>query len=148
MNFKRIKNQAHILAGSLVCVAMASTVLFIGTEDADAATSSQPYGGCKEAYQAPTSKGAADCRDKGWTVRPGFVVSPRGVLRYYDLPSCRLEDGSGQYHACGWNVTEGDGNGRGLAYIAITMTYGNDAGDDRFISLNKCNDGECIPWKR
>lgn len=85
-------------------------------EDARPAAS-QPYGGCKEAWQAPQSDGADWCRDHGWTVRGNLVVGPRGVVRYDAMPECRHEDGSGQRAACSWNFWgHYQGNGRGLSY--------------------------------
>ena len=79
----------------------------------------QPYGGCKEAWQAPSSEGAAECRAHGWLIRPRLVVGPHGVVRFTALPHCRQEDGSGQRSACTWNVRDGagrDGDGSGLTY--------------------------------
>lgn len=76
-----------------------------------------PYGGCKEAYQAPQSPGARDCRQRGWVIRPRLVVTPDRWIVFTRLPHCRYEDGSGQRSACTWNVgTPQDGNGRGRAY--------------------------------
>jgi len=63
----------------------------------------QPYGGCKEAYVAPQSAGADECRAHGWVIRPRLVVGPYGWVRYSTLPQCRNEDGSGQRSACSWN---------------------------------------------
>lgn len=62
----------------------------------------QPYGGCKEAWQAPHSAGADECRAHGWHISSRFVVGPRGVVRYNMLPACKNEDGSGQRGACYW----------------------------------------------
>lgn len=108
---------------------------------------SAPYGGCAEAWQAPRSEGARYCRSHGWLVGARYVVSPRKVLRMYDLPSCRYEDGSGQPKVsgnrnCGWNVTEGDGNGRGEVYLVLGM------GTNRhYVDLRIC-DPKCHPWRR
>lgn len=72
---------------------------------------------CEQAWQAPQSEAAVDCREHGWTVRARLVVTPNRVVRHTALPHCRYEDGSGQRSACTWNVgPEQDGNGRGLAY--------------------------------
>jgi hypothetical protein len=80
-------------------------------------STNQPYGGCKEAWQAPRSAGAQWCRDHGWTVRRNLVVSPKRVVRYDAMPECRHEDGSGQRAACSWNFWgHSNGNGRGLSY--------------------------------
>lgn len=109
---------------------------------------SAPYGGCAEAWQAPRSEGARYCRSKGWLVGARYVVSPRKVLRMYALPSCRYEDGSGQpkrhgNRNCGWNVTEGDGNGRGEVYLVLGM------GPNRhYVDLRTCRAGKCSPWLR
>jgi hypothetical protein len=77
----------------------------------------QPYGGCDEAWQAPSSAGADECRAHGWTIRARLVVGPRGVVRMSALPHCRNEDGSGQRSACSWNFHDGqrDGDGRGAS---------------------------------
>lgn len=78
----------------------------------------QPYGGCAEAWQAPASAGADQCRDHGWTVRARLVLDSRHRVRASRLPHCRQEDGSGQRSACSWNFHDGtvDGNGYGMAY--------------------------------
>jgi hypothetical protein len=82
-----------------------------------AGAATQPYGGCDEAWQAPHSAGAQDCRNAGWTIRKRLVVNPHGVVRMSTLPHCLEEDGSGQRSACTWNVgPRQDGNGIGLAY--------------------------------
>lgn len=124
-------------------------LLYVATSDepAQAATTSavQPYGGCDEAWQAPRSEGAAECRTRGWLIRSGYVVSPRSVLRYYNLPFCRNEDGSGQRQACGWNVTEGDGDGHGRVYLSVPSRGHR---DDWTIYLRICIDGTCKPWVR
>src|SRR5262245_2631452 len=75
----------------------------------------QPYGGCKEAHDAPQSKGADDCRDHGWTINRRIVLNPHAVLRYLDMPHCRYEDGSGQHARCVW-FGYLDGNQHGLTY--------------------------------
>lgn len=76
----------------------------------------QPYGGCKEGWQAPHSPGARDCRHLGWTIKHRLVVTPRGVVTLTRLPHCREEDGSGQRSACTWNIGRpADGDGRGAS---------------------------------
>jgi hypothetical protein len=75
----------------------------------------QPYGGCKEAWQAPTSAGADECRDHGWLVRKRLVVNPHSVVKFNRLPHCTTEDGVGQ-GPCTWNIGRTDGNGVGAAY--------------------------------
>lgn len=133
----------------LLVSATAAALFYLDTAPADAATvtqsASQPYGGCKEAYQAPQSDGARACRRQGWLIGPGYVVSPRSVLRYYNLPTCKHEDGSGQRRTCGWNVTEDNGNGVGQAYLAFTN---GPRRDDTFVNLNVCRNGGCVPWVR
>lgn len=84
-------------------------------DDFTPGTWQQPYGGCKEGWQAPRSEGARQCRDHGWTVRHDLVVSPRGIIRYDNMRTCKFEDGSGQRSACIWHG-QVDGNGRGLTY--------------------------------
>jgi hypothetical protein len=98
-----------LLGTAAVTVAM---VLPTGPGHADA-----PYGGCKEAWQAPHSQGADWCRAHGWTVRARLLVGPHGVVRMHRLPHCREEDGSGQRSACTWNIGRRvDGDGQGLSY--------------------------------
>jgi hypothetical protein len=124
-----------------------------GYEDRGAVSSpvlmpvSAPYGGCAEAWQAPRSEGARWCRSHGWLVGARYVVSPRKVLRFYHLPPCRYEDGSGQplrggNRNCGWNVTEGDGNGRGLVYLVLGM-----GANRHYVDLRICTP-DCHPWRR
>ena len=63
--------------GATLCVAYAPP--------SDAATRwQQPYGGCKEAWQAPRSEGARECRAHGWTVYRWIVLNPDGIVRYYN----------------------------------------------------------------
>lgn len=82
----------------------------------------EPYGGCDEAYSAPKSAAADQCREAGWTIRVradghGIIVDPHARVRYVWLPMCRHEDGSGQRSACTWNLgPRKQGNGRGVAY--------------------------------
>lgn len=150
MNSNVSRNRRIVLGLVLAALAFGVIAVLVTAQSADAAESQdQPYGGCKEAWQAPRSQGAADCREQGWMVRKGYVVSPRHVLRYYNLPSCRHEDGSGQRETCGWNVVEGDGNGHGLVYLAITMDRRTEGRTmDRYVVLRQCSDGVCWDWRR
>src|SRR5262245_63358868 len=98
-------------AVTLACVAgICAFVIVIGYAWFDPSHGSvglkwtQPYGGCAEAWQAPHSKGADECRAHGWTVRARLVVGPHRWVRYNNLPHCREEDGSGQKSACTWNI--------------------------------------------
>lgn len=100
---------------SLAVAATALALLWIGTAPSTAAAGQQPYGGCDEAWQAPHSAGADDCRALGWTVRPGVVLNPHGVLRYWNLGACTYEDGSGSGRTCGW-LGQRDGNKRGMSF--------------------------------
>jgi hypothetical protein len=84
----------------------------------------QPYGGCAEAWQAPQSEGAEWCRSRGWVVRRAIVVSPRNWVRYYALPTCRYEDGSGGPLPCQWNFAKPPS--AGMDYW-ITGTHQNPA---------------------
>lgn len=138
------RNRKIALALTLAALAFGVLAVIVTAPNADAAQD-QPYGGCDEAWQAPRSAGAAECRTQGWMIRKGYVVSPRNVLRYYNLPFCRHEDGSGQRQACGWNVTEGDGNGHGRVYLSVP-SRGHQ--DDWTIYLRICVDGVCKPWVR
>lgn len=65
-------------------------VVALGLAVAPAAKAAQPYGGCKEAWQAPTSQGAADCRAQGWTITDEVVVNPRGVIKVSGLRDCAV----------------------------------------------------------
>lgn len=60
----------------------------------------QPYGGCKEAWQAPHSAGADECRAHGWVISARLVVGPHRVVRYSALPECKNED---RGRSCSWN---------------------------------------------
>lgn len=121
---ERVKyNLAIAVWGTIIGMTL-GMILIIGTmPKADAA---QPYGGCAEAWQAPHSAGAQDCRDDQWLVASRYVVSPRGVLRYVNLPVCRNEDGSGNRGTCSWNVEGGNGNGHGLAYLVVKHRHYHD----------------------
>lgn len=73
----------------------------------------QPYGGCKEAWQAPRSEGANTCRKAGWTVHKRFVLNPRRVPVYLRMDPCEVEDSPGP---CFWNALV-EGNGEGQSFI-------------------------------
>ncbi len=45
-------------------------------QDRDRSIPAEPYGGCAEAWQAPHSTGAEDCRRLGWTVTSTRSVPP------------------------------------------------------------------------
>lgn len=94
------------LLAALICAA--AITWFAVWATSPPAYGHQPYGGCKEAWQAPRSTGADHCRDHGWTVRKRFVIGPAGVVRFISLRPCPTED-SGD---CYWNArTMGDGRG-------------------------------------
>lgn len=106
-----------LAAAAILTILVTSFILLTtGRSYADAAAAPQPYGGCAEAWQAPKSEGADDCREAGWTVRKRVVLNPHAVIRYWNLDPCEYEDGSGTTKTCGWlgNI---DGNGRGLSYF-------------------------------
>lgn len=98
-----------------LAAALASVAVTVVSHLPAASASQQPYGGCKEGWQAPHSAGARWCRAHGWVVTRRLVVSPRGVVRYSSLPHCPWEDG-GENQPCSWNFLPGDGNSRGLSY--------------------------------
>jgi hypothetical protein len=112
MNSNLYRTTRNVMLGVILGCALTLTSTIVGMQQADAAP---PYGGCKEAWQAPQSEGADWCRDRGWTVRKRVVLNPHAVLRYWNLDPCTYEDGSGQTNVCGW-LGNKDGNGRGLSY--------------------------------
>lgn len=143
-----------LLVATMIAGVLATIVVLGTSARADAAQTQgaqpqgAPYGGCEEVLQDYPAyihtEGAQWCRKHGWTLRPNVAISPRHVLRYYNLPSCKYEDGSGQRATCGWNVTTGDGNGRGLVYIAFTINKHRDF----YHTLNKCDANGCHYWRR
>lgn len=84
---------------------------------------SQPYGGCDEAWQAPHSIGADQCRAHGWTVRSRLVVGPHRWVHYSTLASCTFEDGSGSHLPCSWNFRRTDGNGIGDRFYVTGSSW-------------------------
>lgn len=104
---------AAVLCGIVSVVALSASESH-ATEQA----TTEPYGGCDEAWQYPQTQGADDCRALGWIVSRRLVVTDRGIVMYSTLPHCRQEDGSGQRNQrCTWNIGPTiDGDGRGLAY--------------------------------
>jgi hypothetical protein len=73
----------------------------------------EPYGGCDEAWMAPNSIGAEECRDHGWVVHDRFVLDPNTNPAYINLPDCDTEDGGG---LCYWDA-DGRGNESGQSFI-------------------------------
>lgn len=113
-----LNNFIRTILATVAVVAVATGVLVAVNEQAFSVTSgnrTQPYGGCNEAWQAPHSDGARQCRADGWTVSRHLVLNPHDVVMFTDLHECRYEDGSGQRPRCVWF---GDymGNGHGLSY--------------------------------
>jgi hypothetical protein len=107
-----------VTAGALALLVSAAVVVLVGGPARSVDPAPEPYGGCAEAWQAPRSPGAQQCRELGWTISARFVVGPRGVVRHSSLPHCAHEDGSGGPRPCTWNIARpADGNGRGLAYM-------------------------------
>lgn len=76
---------------NLAAAAVTATLLSVASPSL-ASTSTEPYGGCKEAWQAPKSQGARDCRQMGYTVRPHFVIDPQHRLVATDLRRCTSPD--------------------------------------------------------
>lgn len=76
------------------------------------ATWTQPTGGCKEAWQAPQSVGADDCREHGWRISSRFVINPHARLVANLLPPLPTEDSVGGY----WDAAQ-RGNGRGASFV-------------------------------
>ena len=85
-----------------------------------------PYGGCDEAWQAPHSLGAQDCRDMGWTIRPRLLVNPRGLVIMSRLPHCTFEDASSGPVPCSYNFGRPtDGFGGGLSFWVTGTNHHN-----------------------
>lgn len=80
------------------------------------ANATPPYGGCKEAWQAPHSAGADGCRDRGWLVKHRLVLDRTKRVVYLDpaIKPCEYEDGE----HCYWNA-KCMGNGRGDSYVRL-----------------------------
>lgn len=76
--------------------------------------SAQPYGGCAEAWQAPQSQGAADCRKAGWLVKARLVVGPKGYVRALRVGPCEYEDSRN----CYWDAGR-MGNGVGNSFVDL-----------------------------
>lgn len=110
----------NIYVALLLLVALVLAGLTVGAVKANAdGHKVQPYGGCDEAWQAPHSIGARECRSLGWTVSRRLVVSPRGVVKMSTLPWCAVEDASSGRVPCSWNFgQDADRNrtGHGLAF--------------------------------
>jgi hypothetical protein len=68
---------------------------------------------CDEAWQAPDSEGADNCRLRGWTVRRDFILTPANTVAYLRLNPCVEEESDGP---CFWNA-ERQGNGTGTSFI-------------------------------
>jgi hypothetical protein len=73
-----------------------------------------PHGWCDEAWQAPQSAGASDCRKAGWIVNANLTVTPGGRANTV-LPRCTGEDE--RQARCYWDARR-SGNGRGHGFIA------------------------------
>lgn len=116
---ERLTVWAAVVAGAAALLGGATVLVLAGgpARSLEHADARQPYGGCAEAWQAPRSPGAQQCRELGYAISARFLVSPRGVVLHSSLRHCAYEDGSGGPRPCTWNVgTRRDGNGRGLAY--------------------------------
>lgn len=91
---------------SLVVAAMVTVLVWATSPPAN---SHQPYGKCKEGWQAPQSEGAWHCRSHGWTIRRHFVLGPKDFVHFVDHQPCPTEDSDGP---CFWNArVRGDGGG-------------------------------------
>lgn len=84
--------------------ALSATLLLTNAPIADAAWH-QPYGGCKEAYQAPRSQGARECRQHGWLVKRWIVATPTGEMRYISGPAYARLDRGCIFLGKRWTVT-------------------------------------------
>lgn len=97
---------------ALVALALAGAALVAPATAAHAESWQQPYGGCKEAWQAPASAGAAECRQHGWTVKARIVVRPDHVAVHNTLKPCAAEDSR---TLCFWDGSY-RGNGHGESF--------------------------------
>lgn len=80
---KRIEILAAVVAAAVI-----GLVLFVQGQ----AQAHQPYGGCTEAWQAPTSAGAQHCRSHGWVISTRVVVNPSHVIKVNRLSRCDFSD--------------------------------------------------------
>lgn len=104
--------RSELIIGILL-VLSALGLLFV--DKANAAPSERPlYGGCAEAWQAPRSDGAAECRERGWLVKSRLVVSPSGYVKVVRVPRCAVEDDRN----CYWNARV-RGNRTGRSFVAL-----------------------------
>lgn len=104
-------NSWRVLVAALTVIVMAICVSLIFTQHSDAA---QPYGGCDEAWHHPKSKGAALCREQGWTIRKRLVINSERRLVYVDLRKCEYEDSPNCVWYAGWM-----GNARGMSFADL-----------------------------
>lgn len=99
----------------LAIVAAALVFAFAGPGFSVTSVTGQPYGGCKEGWQAPRSQGAADCRDLGWFVHRRVVVNPDGVVVTNRFKACQYEDST----FCYWDAARvGDRHGQSFVNLS------------------------------
>lgn len=110
----RVESTVALIGGLLMGALLVLTGVNFGVVEEPAPVAwQQPYGGCDEAWQAPRSPGARDCRLHGWTIQRGFVLRPNNTVAYLRMDPCREEDSDGP---CFWNA-ERQGNGTGTSFI-------------------------------
>lgn len=93
-------------------LASAATLALLAPVSTDTAQADNPVP-CDEAWQAPRSAGADDCRLRGWTVTNRFVLRPSNRVAYLRMNPCEQEDSNGP---CFWNAQR-QGNGIGTSFI-------------------------------
>lgn len=107
-------NHRSAVVAFIALVVIVAGIILIGQGRANAAPPAPLYGGCVEAWQAPQSLGADDCRAKGWTIKSRLVLDPYNRVRIVRVPPCVYEDQSN----CYWNAQQ-MGNGRGDSFVNL-----------------------------
>jgi hypothetical protein len=100
MNEPNYSRRGRIAVALFVAVALAAIVVTMLTAKADAAQQLEPShrAQCDEAWQAPRSAGAEQCRDWGWTVKARMVLDPTNrVHALIGLEPCVYEDSENCY---------------------------------------------------
>lgn len=109
-------NQHNRTAWAFAVLVVGLLLVMMGLLLAPKGEAAQPYGGCDEAWQAPHSTGADECRALGWTVKRSLVLDPTNRVRaLMGVAPCVSED---QETQCFWKATC-RGNGRGDSFVVL-----------------------------